>query len=148
MTERNSPEEAGTLGALLRLAYEALAVRVYGRLAEHGFPEIRRAHGALLRHIAPGGSRLTDLAERAGMAKQSMAYLVQDMTELGHVMARPDPQDGRARLVRLTTRGRRLMATLLALSAEAEAEFAGRIGTEEMRGLRRSLEKFVARLEA
>lgn len=138
------PVAQGSLGALLRQAYEWLAEQVYGGLAARGFPEIRRAHGGLLRHIRPGGSRLTDLAQAAGMAKQSMAYLVEDLAALGHVEILPDPEDGRARRVCLTERGRRLMETLLALSAEAEAELAIRIGPREAAGLRRALEKLTA----
>jgi DNA-binding MarR family transcriptional regulator len=144
-----TPTEAGrTLGALLRLPYAALVDRVYGSLAGRGFPEIRVAHGAVLRHIRPAGSRLTELAERAGMAKQSMAYLVEDLAGLGFVATAPDPSDGRARLVRLTAKGRKLMATMLALSAEAEAEFIAKVGAADMRTLRRVLEKVVAALES
>jgi DNA-binding MarR family transcriptional regulator len=106
------------------------------------------AHGAVLRHIRPAGSRLTELAERAGMAKQSMAYLVEDLAGLGFVATAPDPSDGRARLVRLTAKGRKLMATMLALSAEAEAEFIAKVGAADMRTLRRVLEKVVAALES
>lgn len=135
------PAAARTLGALLRRAYEALATEIYGGLAVRGFPEIRRAHGGLLRHIPPQGARLTELAAAAGMTKQSMAYLVDDLARLGHVGTRPDPEDGRARRVVLTARGRRLVATLLALSEEAEARLAARIGADEVAALRRALER-------
>ena len=147
MSDLTPTEARRTLGALLRLPYAALVGRVYGRLAGRGFPGIRVAHGAVLRHIRPSGSRLTELAERAGMAKQSMAYLVEDLTGLGFLGSVPDPSDGRARLVRLTAKGRRLMAVMLALSAEAEEELAAKIGAAEMRTLRRVLEKVVAALE-
>lgn len=144
MRDASHPAAQGSLGALLRDAYEWLSERVYGRLAEQGFPEIRRAHGGVLRHIRPEGSRLTDLAQAAGMAKQSMAYLVEDLARLGHVETRPDPEDGRARRVCLTPRGRALMETMLALSRDAEGELAVRIGTREAAGLRRALEKLAA----
>jgi hypothetical protein len=41
----------------------------YASLAEKGFPEIRPAHSAVFRNISPGDSRLTDLADQAGMTK-------------------------------------------------------------------------------
>lgn len=141
MKDESHPAAAGTLGALLRHAYDALAVEVYGGLAARGFPEIRRAHGGLLRHIPPQGARLTELAAAAGMTKQSMAYLVEDLARLGHLETRPDPEDGRARRVVLTARGRRLMATLLALGAEAEARLAARIGARDVAALRRALQR-------
>lgn len=148
MSDLTPTEARRTLGALLRLPYAALVGRVYGGLAARGFPEIRVAHGAVLRHIRPSGSRLTELAERAGMAKQSMAYLVEDLTGLGFLAAVPDPSDGRARLVRLTAKGRKLMVAMLELSGEAEEELVAKVGAADMRTLRRVLEKVVAALEA
>ncbi len=144
MRDASHPAAHSSLGALLRDAYEWLSERVYGRLAEQGFPEIRRAHGGVLRHIRPEGSRLTELAQAAGMAKQSMAYLVEDLARLGHVETLPDPEDGRARRVRLTAKGQGLMETMLGLSREAEAELAAAIGGREAAGLRRALEKLAA----
>lgn len=139
----NAPSSP-SLGTLLRGAYAALAAQVYGRLAGHGFPDIRRAHSSLLRHIAPQGSRLTDLAAAAGMAKQSMAYLAEDLTRLGMLESVPDPRDGRARLLRLTPRGQALYETLLLLSAEAEQALAQALGAAGLRSLRDSLQATIA----
>lgn len=147
MDARPATERRRTLGALLRLPYEALQKEVYGSLAARGFPEIRPAHSAVFRHIAPGGSRLTALAERAGMTKQSMAYLVEGLEAAGHVKGAPDPTDGRARLVRLTAKGEKVLDALLALSTEAEARVAARIGAKRAAKLRRALEEWVAALE-
>ncbi len=148
MTDRNVTEQRRTLGALLRLPYEALAERVYGGLAARGFGDIRVAHSAVFRHIAPAGSRVTELAERARMTKQSMAYLVESLAEGGYVAVGPDPADGRARLVRLTARGQRVLAALLALSEEAEADLAARIGQGKMTTLKAILDELVDGLEA
>ena len=147
MEDRPEPERRQTLGALLRLPYEALQREVYGGLAERGFPEIRPAHSAVFRHLAPGGSRLTALAERAGMTKQSMAYLVEGLEAAGHLRTAPDPTDGRARLVRLTGTGERVLAALLDLSAAAEARLVERIGAKRAARLRRALEAWVAAIE-
>ena len=140
MTGANITEQRRTLGHLLRQPYEALQARVYGGLAARGFPDIRPAHSAVFRHIAPSGSRLTDLAQRAGMTKQSMAYLVESLQEAGYLGVVPDPSDGRARLVRLTARGRRVWDALVALSAETEAELAATLGPERHAEFRALLE--------
>ena len=136
MADRNVTETRRTLGALLRLPYEALAARVYGGLAARGFGDIRVAHSAVFRHIAPSGSRITELAERAGMTKQSMAYLVEGLAAGGYLRVGPDPDDGRARRVCLTARGGDALETLLELSAEAEADIARRIGTRRLATLK------------
>lgn len=137
-----------TLGALLRLPYEALQWEVYGGLAARGFPEIRPAHSAVFRHIGPDGARPTALADRAGMTKQSMAYLLDGLEEAGHLRSAPDPSDGRARIVRLTAKGERALDALLALSAETEARVAERIGRRRAAKLRRALEEWVDAIQA
>lgn len=140
-------EARRSLGALLRRPYEALAREVYGALAAQGFPDVRIAHSGVLRHIRPSGSRVTELAERAGMTKQSMAYLVDALAGLGYVESVPDPRDGRAKLVRLTARGHALWETLIALSAAAEARFAARIGPARLASLRGLLEELAGAIE-
>jgi DNA-binding MarR family transcriptional regulator len=141
MSDLNITEARRTFGALLRLPYEALQARVYGGLAARGFPEIRPAHSSVFRHIAAGGSRLTDLAARAGMTKQSMAYLVESLERGGFLSTVPDPADGRAKLVLLTTSGRRVWNALIALSGEAEADLAEQMGRERFALLRTLLEE-------
>jgi DNA-binding MarR family transcriptional regulator len=138
-TSKPFPDQAVTLGALLRAPYRVLARRLYAELTAGGFPEIRPAHSAVFRHITPEGSRLTDLAEQAEMTKQSMAYLVGCLEEHGYVKAYPDPDDGRARRVRLTARGRRLIDALLAASLRLEEEVARRMGRERIESLRENL---------
>lgn len=136
MTDRNIAEAEQTLGFLLRAPYEALSARVYGALGQHGFPDIRPAHSSVFRHIAAGGSRVSDLAERAHMTKQSMAYLVESLAAGGYVAVAPDPTDGRAKRVRLTERGDAVSRLLVQLSRAAEAEFAARLGPGRMETLR------------
>lgn len=142
-TEKNVTEEARTLGALLRLPYLALQTRVYGRLADMGFADVRAAHSSVFRHILPDGSRVTDMAEAAQITKQSMAYLVDYLHERGYVEFCPDPDDGRAKLVRLTERGRDFQQAAVRLSAEVESEMGARMADGEMAELRRLLERLV-----
>lgn len=135
-----APEARRTLGALLRAPYRRLQRRLYAGLAESGFREIRAAHSAVFRHLAPEGSRLIDLAERAEITKQSMAYLVGYLAEHGYVTLRPDPDDGRAKRVVPTAKGRRFVAAAVGESERIEREVAARIGADAVRELRRLLE--------
>jgi DNA-binding MarR family transcriptional regulator len=147
MPDRTISEAKGTLGSLLRRPYEALQHRIYGRLAERGFADVRPAHSSVFRYILPKGSRVSDLAERAGMTKQSMAYLAQSLTELGYTAISPDPDDGRAKLVTLTERGEAVWRALVDLSAEAETEAADLLGPDRLTALRADLAALAAALE-
>lgn len=141
------PEQVRSLGSLLRAPYRKMADRLYADLAAHGYPEIRPAHSAVFRHIAPEGSRLTELAESAELTKQSMAYLVTYLEEQGYVRLFPDPSDGRAKQVRLTKRGEAFVAALLEASARAEAEVAKLLGKSKLKQLRDLLGELGAALD-
>lgn len=137
------PARAITLGFLLRELYDVLQRQVYAALAEEGHADIREMHSPVLRHLPPGGARVADLARQSGLAKQSVAYIVQDLTDLGYVKVGPDPEDGRAKRVVLTSRGRRLTARLLALSDQAERVLSTRLGKEQVASLRSILERAI-----
>lgn len=152
MTRREPNDSPAADGAriarLCRSIYEKLRERVYTQAAQQGFPDLRPAHSGLLRHIGADGARVVQLADRAGMTKQSMAYLAESLAALGYVAIGPDPSDGRAKLVVLTDRGRRAVATLEALSTAAEVEIADALGRDRIAALRTDLAATLAALEA
>ena len=55
--------------------------------------QVSAAHIHITRHLSRGGSRLTELAERAGMSKQAMGDLVTQCEAWGLVRRESDPQD-------------------------------------------------------
>ena len=130
------PSATRRIGRLLGQAYALWQRRTYGRLAQMGFPEIRPAHSPVFRSIDPRGTRVVDLALRAAMTKQSMAYLVKSLEDLRLVEIAEDPDDRRARLVRLTPRGTQAADALAASSREVESDLAGLIGAEDVEALR------------
>lgn len=93
------------LGNLLSAAARTLSAELDAGLLAAGFDDVRAAHAPVFQVIDPEGTRLTVLAERAGMTKQAMGELIRHLTDRGYVEVGPDPADGRARLVRLTGRG-------------------------------------------
>lgn len=136
-----------TFGTLFRRPYQAYLNWLYAELARSGFPEVRVAHSAVFRTIAPEGSRLTDLAELAGMTKQSMSYLVEDLVRLGFLSLAPDPKDGRAKRVSLSERGRDLLLTARRLGDTYERHVAGVLGEGKATQLRTLLEELNEGLE-
>jgi len=129
---------------LLRLPFRVITARLVGDVAAAGFADVGAAHLAVFKHLDPRGSRLTDLAARAQMTKQSMGALVDDLERGGYVERVPDPTDGRARVVRRTERGWAVDRTARASIRAFEDEWERRIGAERMRQLRGVLEEFAA----
>jgi len=85
-------------------------------------------HTALITNLDAEGTRLTTLAERAGMSKQSMEQLARELERRGYVSRKIDPTDKRAFLIRFTNRGRRLLADARSAKDELEAEYAALLG--------------------
>ena len=92
--------------------------------------QVSAAHIHITRHLALEGSRLTDLAERAGMSKQAMGDLVDQCEAWGLVAREPDPRDRRARQVRFTEAGLAWLQAFREAVAQAEAEFRVEVGSE------------------
>jgi DNA-binding MarR family transcriptional regulator len=129
------------IGHLLRLAMEQFDLRVMNLIAQHpAVPlglsnlvargQVGAAHIHITRHLAQGGSRLTDLAMRAGMTKQAMGALVDQCEAWGMVGREPDPTDGRARQVRFTDAGLAWLGAYRDAVAQAESELRQSIGDE------------------
>jgi DNA-binding MarR family transcriptional regulator len=114
------------------------------RLTEAGHPAIRPGHGCVFRFIHEGGSRLTELAESSGLSKQSVGEVVDDLEELGYVERAQDPQDGRAKVIRLTEQGADAHRTALGIFADIEREWAKRYGAERVATMRELLEEIAA----
>lgn len=92
--------------------------------------QVTAAHIHITRHLALEGSRLTDLAQRAGMSKQAMGDLVDQCEAWNLVVREPDGQDARARRVRFTETGLAWLQAFKEAVAQAEAEFRSEVGAE------------------
>lgn len=102
----------GNLGALLFRASDR-CVRDKLRVTQAGgFPTVSAAQLTLFHHLDPDGVRLTDLASHATVTKQSMIELVDRAEAMGLVERRPDPRDGRAKVVHPSVSGSRLLECL------------------------------------
>jgi DNA-binding MarR family transcriptional regulator len=139
-SQRPGPSvDAPNLGILLRAPFQEVVRRVSAELAASGFEDLRPAHTAVFQHIAPEGSRLTDLAERAQITKQSMGYLVDYLELRGYLERRPDPSDRRAALVCLTDRGWAQIHAAMSTISKVEGEWTRALGKQRMQQLRELL---------
>ena len=130
---------------LLAVALDEFSEELSSRVAAAGHDDIRPGHGCVFGGIDPeNGSRLTELAERAMMTKQTVGEVVSDLEKLAYVERVPDPDDGRAKIIQLTAKGRGAYITGRRLIDELEGEWAERFGEERMAALRELLEAVYA----
>lgn len=130
--------------ALLQVAYNSLARRIFGFVAGAGFSELRPSHGNVLEPLSyVDGQRLNELAARAGMTPQSMGELVDDLERRGYVERRADPADRRAKRVHLTEKGRATRAAAAQAVTEMEERLVGLLGRATYVRLRAMLTQII-----
>jgi len=123
---------------LMFIAVRHVETRVMNAAAEAGF-ELTLAQARLAARVSERGSRLTDLAEQAQITKQSAGFLVDQLERAGLVERAPDPADARARLVRFTERGLRVVAVARKVERQVLREWRRHLGAERFDALQEGL---------
>ncbi|MET3913673.1 DNA-binding MarR family transcriptional regulator [Variovorax sp. OAS795] len=106
--------------------------------------QVSAAHIHITRHLAREGSRLTDMAARAGMTKQAMGALVDQCEAWGLVTRGPDPLDARARRVLFTADGLAWLDAFRSAVTQAEREFRASVGSDVATVVTIGLEAYTA----
>jgi DNA-binding MarR family transcriptional regulator len=133
-----------TLPRLVAMAFRALIDDLHHGLRQAGY-ELRPAQGFALVAVGENGTTASRLAEVMGITKQGTAKLVDGLVDLGYLTRESHAEDGRARLLVLTARGRALLAESVRIQRRIEADWAATLGDGEMLALRRALEQALAR---
>jgi DNA-binding MarR family transcriptional regulator len=126
------------LGLLLFIPYRFMESAVQAELTAHGH-DIPINQARVFQRIAPGGSRLADLAEATQLSKQTVGSIVDQLERAGYVRRVADPTDARARLVTITAKGQELVELSLPVVREVEAAWAAHLGPARTRQLRSAL---------
>lgn len=127
------------LGRLLLHAHRRAQAASLAKLQASGHAEIRLGHLPVITNVDPEGTRITDLAARAGMTRQMMGRLVRELEALDYVRSRPHETDQRSVVVALTQRGERFRAEAPAAIAAVDRDFARLLGEDELARLREML---------
>lgn len=133
-------EKRASVAQLLFKCARLVNERALERVRERRGIEIRAAHTTLFPHIdVTRGSRLTDLAQMLGVSKQAVGQLVDELSEMGVLERRPDPDDGRAKRVCYTDLGRQGLFDGLAILREEERAMERAIGAQRFAQLHAAL---------
>lgn len=109
------------------------------RMALHGVV-MRGSHARLLHLVPPDGARPSELAQ-GWISKQAVGQRIREMLEAGLVTVEPDPQDGRANIVRRTPEGDLTMTLVMRELATLETELAAAVGPRRYRTFRAVLDE-------
>lgn len=106
--------------------------------------QLSASHVHITRHLAREGSRLTELAQHAGMSKQAMGKLVDQSEAWGLVTREADAHDGRARRIVFTPAGLSWLKAYGQAVAQAQAEMSAAVGAEVATVIAIGLEAYAA----
>jgi DNA-binding MarR family transcriptional regulator len=131
---------------LLRLLHREYAVGVETALADAGFGDIRSGDAKVFPFVPPEGIQVRDLAVRAGVRKQTMAQSVAQLEATGYLTRRPNPRDGRSRLILLTERGKAVQPVAAGAGDRIEQRWAELTSPEDFETLRALLHRLLDRI--
>ena len=127
------------IGALLRVPAQTIQRRIIKELNAAGFEELSVPHIAVLQFPGPDGVRPGTLAERAGMSKQAMNQLLRSLEALGYIVRSDAPDEGRARIIRFTKRGRAAYLKIYDILHDIEREWSVELGPKRFAQLKELL---------
>jgi DNA-binding MarR family transcriptional regulator len=134
------------VGATLRVVWQWVRDRMYAGVVAAGYEDLNAAHVGLWRYPGLDGLRPSQLADQAGITKQSVNDLLGHLERQGYVRRVPDSDDGRARVIRLTAKGRRLEQRIYVEAGAAQLRIAEILGPGRFAELHSSLELLAEQL--
>ena len=131
---------------MLRVGWQFVWDQIFSGVLAAGYDDLNPAHIGAFRYPTLDRQRPTELADQLQITKQSVNDLLAHLEQHGYLTREPDPSDGRARIIRLTAKGRRLEKTVNAEAHAAELKIAELLGPREFSHLRHALENLVVKL--
>src|SRR6516162_7363012 len=135
------------VGAMMREVWQWVRDQMYAGVVAAGFDDLSAAHVALWRYPGLDGIRPSQLADRVGITKQSVNDLLGHLEQREYLLRVPDSVDGRARVIHLTAKGRRLQKTIYSEAGAAQLRIAEILGPRRFAQFHSSLALLATQLE-
>jgi DNA-binding MarR family transcriptional regulator len=123
------------LVTLIRRLHLAVRAELLEHVHAAGYHDITAAHIYVFQTPGPDGLRPTELAERTLMTKQAMNHLLAGLEAGGYLRRVSVAGDGRARVLRVTSKGRKLTDLIQERSATIERRWSKRLGAQHLHAL-------------
>ncbi len=124
---------------MLLEAFRSVGSEIEEALRDRGIAELTSGQATALLLIDRTGTRLGELAHRGQVSKQAMMQVVDGLASLGCVRRGPDPNDGRAKVVKLTAKGLRYRAEARRVVGAVEGRVKRRLGDRRYEAMRTAL---------
>jgi len=147
VTSRDLPTDRLAIGQLLVRLLREFRRELSAPAAAAGYGDIRDPHLQIFGTIGMGGVRLTEIAARAQLSLAAASELVNDLQTLGYLERHPDPSDGRAKLICLTERGRKLQADAGDRVAHIEHDWSAIVGKQAFTDMSSAMQSLLDHLD-
>jgi DNA-binding MarR family transcriptional regulator len=124
------------IGRLFQRLARAYSESALAKSLDYGHQGLSLYHTALISNLDVEGTRITTLADRAGMTKQAMGQVVAELEARGYIQREPDPEDKRAVLIKFTDLGWQFLRDAYEIKKEIEAEYEAILGADGMATLK------------
>lgn len=128
-------------GFYLKSLSDELVAHLHDQLEKQGYGQIKPSHGVVFQYLQEEGSRITELASKVGITKQSMSAIIYQLEQWGYVERKPDASDKRAILFVFTAKGKQVRALGRSINQAFEKKWEQRLGKERFHQLRQYLQQ-------
>ena len=136
----SSPEQTN-LDQLLLRAFYWMDESLQRNLRAQGGPKVTHSQSMVILTIGEGIKRPSAIAERLGVSRQAVHQCLQELVKVGLVELVADPEDGRAKITRLSKQGMPVRIVANDVLIALEIVLRERIGKRSVQNLRKALEQ-------
>ena len=138
--DANKPERSRNLRQLLLRASRVVHYQILDELKQAGYSELKATHTTLLTNLSVEGNSISAVAKNAGMTKQAMGRIADDLIAFGYLKLYNHPHDRRSYWLAFTQSGLELMESSFQIMNNIEQQLANGIGQDHYETMRRCLD--------
>lgn len=105
--------------------------RFTAEMVASGHDWYAEARSSVLPYVGLDGTRQSDIVARMGLSKQAVQQLITDLERSDILRRDPDPEDGRGKIVRFTSKGLAAQRDGNKAKEKVEAEIRAKLGDTE-----------------
>jgi len=132
-------ERSKNLRQLLLRASRVVHLRILDELNQAGYAELKATHTTLLTNLPIEGDSISAVARNAGVTKQAMGRIADELIALGYLELHHDPRDRRSYRLAFTQPGLELMESSFRIMNSIEQQLASGVGLDHYETMRMCL---------
>jgi DNA-binding MarR family transcriptional regulator len=133
---------------MMRTTLRWILEEIYANVVAAGYEDLGRSQVWMFRYPSADGLRPSELADLLQITKQSVNDLLGEMESRGYLTREAHPTDGRARVIRLTAKGRRLEKTIYESAGACHEAIGDLLGPRRFSAFQDALQEVVEHISA